>query len=553
MNKTIIKYSNKKKSIRTKILLFLCLLTLLLSACTPQANLPDDSKPKPNPDDPGLIDDNPNDPGEVDPNPPGKLVFTADVIKNLGTTKISYKPFDTFKHYSPLKLTPIDFSKIQWKIDFYKKGYTTLDSIFKDFPDLKATKQSADGRDVYTFSDGTRLEVVQNQVVLVSEFFGFSAFDKQHNIHTSVTETPPYEIIVIEDQIVLLNDQKKVVKYYYTGDEDFSDWKFGDFIGNNTSQLALFNRYSGNVSIFTVNEQGLTPYGFKTQIDELDALSHAVFDGVKFDVIFNEQKESSIQNITKTYSSTLPTKILRNEYPKEESYYSANPLQKDIYTTIDPMTSKLVLKVRWSLTDGLTRQIELAEAVYEFVDVNDLTKLKLKDVNLHYSDASKNDVAVQVEDLIVYDGNQVFFDTRSTPQDIVKTINSGATLPVGLEETLVIESASKKGLSLTFESFNSITESHIYKITDPRFSFNNKFKLGLTQAEVLALLGTPDLEDNDGIQFVDWTNDHRWSYFVASPVSGDIINSYSSFYKLVFIFKDGKVSEMQLIYFNTSV
>jgi hypothetical protein len=108
-------------------------------------------------------------------------------------------------------------------------------------------------------------------------------------------------------------------------------------------------------------------------------------------------------------------------------------------------------------------------------------------------------------------------------------------------------------LSLTFESFNSITESHIYKISDPRFSFNNKFKLGLTQAEVLALLGTPDLEDNDGIQFVDWTNDHRWSYFVASPVSGDIINSYSSFYKLVFIFKDGKVSEMQLIYFNTSV
>lgn len=553
MNKTIIKDSTKKKSIRTKILLFLCLLTLLLSACTPQANLPDDSKPKPNPDDPGLIDDNPNDPGEVDPNPPGKLVFTADVIKNLGTTKISYKPFDTFKHYSPLKLTPIDFSKIQWKIDFYKKGYTTLDSIFKDFPDLKATKQSADGRDVYTFSDGTRLEVVQNQVVLVSEFFGFSAFDKQHNIHTSVTETPPYEIIVIEDQIVLLNDQKKVVKYYYTGDEDFSDWKFGDFIGNNTSQLALFNRYSGNVSIFTVNEQGLTPYNFKTQIDELDALSHAVFDGVKFDVIFNEQKVSSIQNTSKTYSSILPTKILRNEYPKEESYYSANPLQKDIYTTIDPMTSKLILKVRWSLTDGLTRQIELAEAVYEFVDVNDLTKLKLKDVNLHYSDASKNDVAVQVEDLIVYDGNQVFFDTRSTPQDIVKTINSNATLPVVLEETLVIESASKKGLSLTFESFNSITESHIYKITDPRFSFNNKFKLGLTQAEVLALLGTPDLEDNDGIQFVDWTNDHRWSYFVASPVSGDIINSYSSFYKLVFIFKDGKVSEIQLIYYNTSV
>jgi hypothetical protein len=93
--------------------------------------------------------------------------------------------------------------------------------------------------------------------------------------------------------------------------------------------------------------------------------------------------------------------------------------------------SKLVLKVRWSLSDGLTRQIELAEAVYEFVDVNDLTKLKLKDVNLHYSDASKNDVAVQVEDLIVYDDNQVFFDTRSTPQDIVKTINSNATLPVG--------------------------------------------------------------------------------------------------------------------------
>jgi hypothetical protein len=338
MNKTIIKDSTKKKSTRSKILLFLCLLTLLLSACTPQANLPDDNKPKPNPDDPGLIDDNPNDPGEVDPNQPGKLVFTADVIKNLGTTKISYKPFDTFKHYSPLKLTPIDFSKLQWKIDFYIKGYTTLDAIFKDYPDLKATKQSADGKDVYTFSDGTRLEVVQTQVLLVSEFFGFSVFDKQYNIHTSVTETPPYEIIVIADQIVLLDDQKKVVKYYYTGDEDFSDWKFGDFIGNNTSQLALFNRYSGNVSLFTVNEQGLTPYNFKTQIDELDALSHAVFDGVKFDVIFNEQKATSIQNTSKTYSSTLPTKILRKEYPKEESYYSANPLQKDIYTTIDPIT-----------------------------------------------------------------------------------------------------------------------------------------------------------------------------------------------------------------------
>ncbi len=135
----------------------------------------------------------------------------------------------------------------------------------------------------------------------------------------------------------------------------------------------------------------------------------------------------------------------------------------------------------------------------------------------------------------------------------MKTINSKVTLPVGLEETLVIESATKKGLSLTFEAFNSITESHIYKITDPRFSFNNKFKLGLTETEVLALLGTPDLEGNDGIHFIDWTNDYRWSYFVASPVTGDIINYSFSFYKLVFIFKDGKVSEMQLIYFSTSV
>ncbi|MBS3992005.1 MAG: hypothetical protein KGZ51_08030 [Erysipelothrix sp.] len=553
MNKIVLKGLNKRKGLRHWLLLCLCSLMLLLSACTPQANLPDDDKPKPNPDDPGLIDDNPNDPGEVDPNPTGKLVFTADVIKNLGNTKVSYKAFDTFKHYAPVTLTPIDFSKIQWMVDFYRKDYKSLDAIFADYPNLKATKKTVEDADVYTFDDGTRLEVLQHWIRFISDYFSFSVSDKRASFHTSIAQTPPYEIIVVEDQMILLNDQQKVVKYYYTGNNVFGGWKYGDFIGNNSNQLALHNLYSGNVSLFTINEQGLTPISFINQIDELDALSNAVLDGYKFDVHFNEQKTSSIENITQVFSSTLPTKLLRSEYPKEESYYSANPLRKDIYTVIDPITSKVMIKVRWFITNSLDPQIHLAQAVYEFTDPSDLTKLKIKDVNLRYSDSITNNIAVKSDDLIVYDGNQIYVDTRSTPQDIVKTINSKITLEADLQETLVIESETKKGLTLTYKVFDAFTDSHIYKITNPRFSFNQKYKLGLTQDDILALLGIPDLEGNDGVNFESWTNDQRWSYFVAYPLTDEIYVSYYYIYKLVFYFKDGKVSEIQLISFHTSV
>jgi hypothetical protein len=545
---------NKKKCFRSWILLCLCSFTLLLNACTPQANLPDDNKPKPNPDDPGLIDDNPNDPGEVDPT--GKLVFTADIIKNLGNTKVSYKPFDTNKHYRDpsMELTPIDFSSIQWMVDFYKKSYTTLDAIFKDYPNLKSTMQTVDDKDIYTFADGSRIELTDEDLAqFVSKYFSFWLFKPSDSIHTSIEQTPPFEIIKIGNQFILLNEQKKVVKYYKTGDEGFSDWKFGDFLGNNTNQLALFSKLTGNVTLFTVSDQGLKYVNFKDQIDELDALSHAVFDGYKFDVHFNEQKTSSIENITQVFTSILPTKILRSEYPKEESYFSANPLHKDIYTTIDPVTSKLVIKVRWFITDGIDPQINLAQAVYEIADSNDLSKLKLKDVSLRYSDSVTNNIAVQSEDLVVYDGNQVYFDTRSTPQDIVKTINSKVTLQADLQETLVIESETKKGLTLTYKTFNAFGDHHIYKITDSRFSFNNKYKLGLTESDLLALLGIPDLEGNDGVYFEDWTNDQRWSYFVAYPSSGEIYIAHYAVYKLVFYFKDGKVSEIHLINFSSSV
>lgn len=550
----MLKESNNRKVLRRWILLCLCSFTLLLSACTPQANLPDDNKP--NPDNPGPIDDNPNDPGEVDPSPPGKLVFTADVIKNLGITKISYEPQDTNKydHFTSADLTPIDFSDIQWMVDFYKKGYSTLDSIFNDYPNLKSTKQTVGEKDIYTFTDGSRIEVTNEDTVqFVAKHFNFWIFEQTGSLQTSIKQTPPFEIIKTGNQFILLNDQQKVVKFYRTSYEGYSDWRFGDFLGNKSNQLALFSLITGNVTLFTVSDQGLTYVDFKDQIDELDALSHAVLDGYKFDVHFNEQKTSSIENITQVYSSILPTKILRSEYPKEESYYSANPLRKDIYTTIDPITSKLVFKVRWFITNGIDPQINLAQAIYELTDSSDISKLKLKDVSLRYSDSVTNNVAVQSEDLIVYDGNQVYFDTRSTPQEIVKAINSKVTLQADLQETLVIESETKKGLSLTYKTFNAYGDHHIYKITDPRFSFNNKYKLGLTEADLLALLGIPDLEGNDGVYFEDWTNDQRWSYFVAYPSSGEIYIAHYAVYKLVFYFKDGKVSEIQLIDFYSSI
>jgi hypothetical protein len=556
MNKRVLRNLNKKKGLHHWLLLCLCSLSLLLSACTPQANLPDDNKPKPNPDDPGLIDDNPNDPGEVDPSLPGKLVFTADVIKNLGSSKISYKPLDTnkYSHFGSVDLTPIDFSGIQWMVDFYKKGYTSLETIFNDYPNLKSTKQTVGEKDIYTFTDGSRIEVAnEDSVQFVSKHFNFWIFKKTGSLNTSINQTPPFEIIKTGNHFILLNDQQKVVKFYNTNYEGYSDWRFGDFLGNKSNQLALFSLITGNVTLFTVSDEGLKYVDFEDQIDELDALSHAVLDGYKFDVHFKEQKTSSIENITQVFSSILPTKILRSEYPKEESYYSANPLRKDIYTTIDPITSKLVFKVRWFITNGIDPQINLAEAIYEIVDPSDITKLKLKDVSLRYSDSVTNNVAVQSEDLIVYDGNQVYFDTRSTPQEIIKTINSKVTLQADLQETLVIESETKKGLSLTYKSFNAYGDHHIYRITDPRFSFNNKYKLGLTEADLLALLGIPDLEGNDGVYFEDWTNDHRWSYFVAYPLSGEIYIAHYAVYKLVFYFKDGKVSEIQLINFYSSI
>lgn len=527
-------------SLRQSLALLMCALTLFLSACTPQAQNPNNPN---NPNDPQnpIID-------ETDPNQP--LTKTLDVIKNLGSSKASFSPNETIIA-QPLYLEKInDVSTTELLVRILLKNYQSLAQIKRDFPSLDNSKTvNSQGIDVYTFVDDlTLIDYPNNLVIKYKEVFFY--LDDLFLHHLELNNEAQQSLVVTQQFVALLSPNQKVNSAYFISSLADLAPMYDDYILDSTKEIALTLQF-GDVILMNIENNELKPVDIATLYPQFDALVSAKLDGTRFDLLLKEHPSTSITNKT-----TLPTSLMLPEKlfaPKYEHTYGTgnNPLIKIISTFIDPSTSKAMIKVNYMLDDGLSPLIQITELHYSFTDIEKIEALSLHNIKTHYDPTIISKPFLQ-KDLILYQGSDRVIDLNNDFKVIGQHLDSSVSLkPNEAKDSVSKAMYELSGLNVTFE-WSAFTQKYTYEFTDSTYSLNNQVKVGLTKQDLIYLLGQPDVENNNGLFPMHFSEEERWVYYISNE-EGFLLNRYFGFLKVTFIFEDDVVIKMIYEYYVTSI
>jgi len=527
-------------SFKQPIVVLMCALTLLLSACTPQAQNPNNPSNPNNPQNP-IID-------ETDPNQP--LTKTPDVIKNLGASKASFSPNETIIA-QPLYLERInDVSTTELLVRILLKKYQTLAQIKRDFPSLENSKTTnSQGIDVYTFVDDLTLIDYPNNLVLTYKEVSFSLNDLFLH-HLNLNNEAQQSLVVTQQFVALLSPNQKVNAAYFISSLADLAPKYDDFILDSSKEIALTLQF-GDVILMNIENNELKPIDIATLYPQLDALVSAKLDGTRFDLFLKEHPSTSISNKT-----SLPTSLMLPEKlfaPKYEHTYGTgnNPLIKIISTFIDPTTSKAMIKVNYMLDDGLSPLIQITELHYSFTDIEKIEALSLHNIKTHYDPTIISKPFLQ-KDLILYQGSDRVIDLNNDFKDIGQQLNPSVSLKPNEEEDSMTKAVYElNGLNVTFE-WSAFTQKYTYEFTDSTYSLNNQVKVGLTKQDLINLLGQPDVENNNGLTPMHFSEEERWVYYISNE-EGFLLNRYFGYLKVTFVFEEDVVVKMIYEYYSTSI
>lgn len=527
-------------SFKQPIVVLMCALTLLLSACTPQAQNPNNPSNPNNPQNP-IID-------ETDPNQP--LTKTPDVIKNLGASKASFSPNETIIA-QPLYLERInDVSTTELLVRILLKKYQTLAQIKRDFPSLENSKTTnSQGIDVYTFVDDLTLIDYPNNLVLTYKEVSFSLNDLFLH-HLNLNNEAQQSLVVTQQFVALLSPNQKVNAAYFISSLADLAPKYDDFILDSSKEIALTLQF-GDVILMNIENNELKPIDITTLYPQLDALVSAKLDGTRFDLFLKEHPSTSISNKTSLPTSMmLPEKLFAPKY--DHSYGTGNnPLIKIIATFIDPTTSKAMIKVNYMLDDGLSPLIQITELHYSFTHTETIEALTLLNLKTHYDSNITSKPFLQ-KDLILYQGSDRVIDLNNDFKVIGQQLDASVSLkPNETEDSVSKAIYELNGLNVIFE-WSAFTQNFTYEFTDSIYSLNNQFKVGLAKQDLINLLGQPDVENNNGLTPMHFSEDERWVYYVSNE-EGFLLNRYYGFLKVTFIFEDDVVIKMIYEYYVTSI
>lgn len=527
-------------SFKQPIVVLMCALTLLLSACTPQAQNPNNPSNPNNPQNP-IID-------ETDPNQP--LTKTPDVIKNLGSSKASFSPNETIIA-QPLYLERInDVSTTELLVRILLKKYQTLAQIKRDFPSLENSKTTnSQGIDVYTFVDDLTLIDYPNNLVLTYKEVSFSLNDLFFH-HLNLNNEAQQSLVVTQQFVALLSPNQKVQSAYFISSLAEIAPQYNDFILDAPKELALTLQF-GDVILMNIENNELKPIDVSSLYSQLDALVYAKLDGTQFNLYLKEHPSTKIINkTTLPLLMMIPEKLFAPMY--DHTYGTGNnPLIKIISTFIDPITSKAMIKVNYMLDDGLSPLIQITELHYNFTDIEEIDALTLQNIKTHYDSSITSKPFLQ-KDLILYRNAERVIDLNNDFKDIGQQLNPSVSLKPNEEEDSMTKAIYElNGLNVTFE-WSAFTQIFKYEFTDTTYSLNKQFMVGLSKQDLLTLIGQPDVENNNGLIPMHFSEDERWVYYVSNE-EGFLLNRYYGFLKVTFIFEDDVVIKMIYEYYVTSI
>ena len=466
------------------------------------------------------------------------FVVKRDIAKNIFGIEGSLKANNTII-VGPASLQETVITEdLQSSIDFLRKSYKDLDSIVADYPDLLSTRVVDEyGQERYTLSDKLTLSVYgEKTIVLESQSF--------HTPLSEIKTLPMLNLIHVAEYIVLTNSEG-IIQRAYLSNNRYQDIYYGDYLGDEALELAFVYYDAMDIHFFSLKGDAIEPIVLNALFQEIDTQTQAILDDRSFEVRLLNNPSSPVTSIEKTHASVLPEKLYLNI---AGGTLNDAPFFKLISSAIDKETMKAVLTCRWMWTNGLMGNINLAEVIYVFEDqeVNHIVQQK---VNMQYSDQYLVNRAFEYSEVVIKQNGKVLIDTTASVDKQLQYFD--------LKEPFVLPEASgsmevtryffeRSGLSLEFAYFDDMLTNYTLILTNTDYTLGESFKVGMSQDELISLLGVPDLENNR-----DLFGDLKWSYYVKTETGENLLNYYYGYKKVVFTFDEEKVKEIRVVIFSS--
>ena len=464
------------------------------------------------------------------------FVVKQDIAKNIFGVE-GYLKANRTSIIGPAELQEIVVTEdLQASIDFLRKGYEDLASIVADYPELLSTKVEEYGQARYALSDTLNLSVYgENTIILESQAFQTSLRD--------VKTLPDLNLMHVADYIVLLNEQGKI-KRAYKCNNYYQDIYYGDFLGNEASELAfVYNDF--DTHFFNLDGDVIEPIVLNNLYHEIDTQTQGILHDRNFEVILRTNPNSSVTSKEATYASVLPEKLYLNI---EKGTHTYSPVFKEISSVIDRETMRAVLSCRWLWTNGLAGDITLAEVKYVFSD-QDIERAIQQSVDVRYSDPNLVNKAFEYSEITIKENDKTLLDVTAAMDEQLRYFDPEKPFKIpeasgNLE--LTHHYFERSGLSIDISYYDDMLVYYTLKLTNPDYTLGDAFKVGMRQDALKAMMGVPDLVNSKML-----TGPTEWSYYVKNETGERLLNFYYGFMKVIFVFDRESVIEIRVEIFSS--